>query len=103
VVGNFSSREDPYHIVGRKVSMAKLASYLSLMLRTPVTDETELSGTFNFELIWGSRPDSDRPPVTAEPSEVSAALQEQLGLRLERAKLRIDVLAVDHCEKPSAN
>jgi len=83
--------------------MAKLASYFSLMLRTPVTDETELSGTFDFELIWGSPPDSDRPAVTAEPSEVSAALQEQLGLRLERAKRPIDVLVVDHFEKPSAN
>jgi uncharacterized protein (TIGR03435 family) len=103
VVGNFSSREDPYHIVGRKVSMAKLASYLSLMLRTPVTDETELPGSFDFEVIWGSSPDGNRPVGPPEPSEVSAALQEQLGLRLERAKRPIDVLVVDHFEKPTAN
>jgi uncharacterized protein (TIGR03435 family) len=103
VVGNFSSREDPYHIVGRKVSMARLGSYLSLMLRTPVTDETELSGSFDFEVIWGSSPDSNRPAGTANPSEVSAALQEQLGLRLERAKRPIDVLVVDHFAKPTAN
>ena len=102
VVGNFSSREDPYHIVGRKASMARLASYLSLMLMTPVTDETELFDDFDFELIWGV-PDGDRPAGTADPSEVSAALQEQLGLRLERAKRPIDVLVVDHFEEPSAN
>ena len=103
VLGNFSSREDPYHIVGRKVSIAKLASYLSLMLRTPVTDETELSGSFDFEVIWGASPDSNRPSGSAEPSEVSAALLEQLGLRMERAKRPIDVLVVDHFEKPSVN
>ena len=102
VVGNFSSREDPYHIVGRKASMAKLASYLSLMLSTPVTDETELSGDFDFELIWGL-PDNDRPAGPADPLEVSAALQEQLGLRLEKARRPTDILVVDHFEKPSAN
>lgn len=100
-IGNLSSREDPYHVVGRKASMSKLTSYLSLMLRTPVTNETELSGDFDFELIWGS-PDADRPAGT-DPSEVSAALQQELGLRLERAKRPIDVLVVDHFEKPSAN
>jgi uncharacterized protein (TIGR03435 family) len=102
VVGNFSSREDPYHIVGRKASMTKLASYLSLMLRTPVTDETGLSGDFDFEIIWGL-PDADRPAGPSDPLEVAAALQERIGLRLERAKRPIDVLVVDHFEKPSAN
>ena len=101
-LGNLSSREDPYHIVGRKASMSRLGSYLSLMLRTPVTDETELSGDFDFELIWGA-PDADRPAGPADPSTVSAALLDQLGLRLERAKRPIDVLVVDHFEKPSAN
>jgi uncharacterized protein (TIGR03435 family) len=101
-VANFSSREDPYHIVGRKATMAKLASYLSLMLTTPVTDETGLSGDFDFELIWGS-PDGGRPASRANPSEVSATLQEHLGLRLERVKRTVDILVVDHFEKPSAN
>jgi uncharacterized protein (TIGR03435 family) len=102
VVANFSSREDPYHIVARKASISRLASYLSLMLKTPVTDETELSGDFDFELIWGVM-DGDRPAEPVDPSEVSAALQEQLGLRLERANRPIDVLVVDHFEQPSAN
>jgi uncharacterized protein (TIGR03435 family) len=102
VVGNFSSREDPYHIVGRKASMAKLASYLSLMLRTPVTNETELPGDFDFELSWGF-PDDSRPAGPSNPSEASAALQRQLGLRLERAKRPIDVLILDHFERPSDN
>jgi uncharacterized protein (TIGR03435 family) len=72
------------------------------MLKTPVTDETELSGDFDFELMWGVA-DGDRPAGPADPSEASAALQEQLGLRLERARRPIDVLVVDHFEKPSAN
>ena len=101
-VGNFSSPEDPYHIVGRKASMAKLASYLSLMLQTPVIDKTELSGDFDFELIWGSA-EEGRSAGPADPSELIAALQEQLGLKLVRAREPIDVLVVDHFEKPSPN
>jgi hypothetical protein len=31
------------------------------------------------------------------------AIQEQLGLRLRAQKIQVDVLAVDHVEKPSAN
>jgi uncharacterized protein (TIGR03435 family) len=82
--------------------MAQLASYLSLMLATPVTDETGLPGDFDFELIWGLT-DGNRPAGPAEPSEASVALQEQLGLRLERVKRPIDILVVDHFEKPVAN
>jgi bla regulator protein blaR1 len=101
-VGNLSSREDPYHIAGRKVSTVKLASYLSQMLQIPVTDGTGLSGDFDFELIWGSA-EGDRPSGPPDPSELGAALREQLGLKLVRAKQPIDVLVVDHFEKPSAN
>jgi uncharacterized protein (TIGR03435 family) len=102
VVGNFSSREEPYHIVGRKASMTKLASYLSLILQMPVTDRTELSGDFDFELIWGSSAE-DRPTGPPDPSEVTAALREQMGLRLVKVKEPIDIVVVDHYEKPSAN
>jgi uncharacterized protein (TIGR03435 family) len=101
-VGNLSSREDPYHIAGHKVSMTRFASYLSAVLRIPVTDKTALSGDFDFELTWGSA-DEDRPAGPPDPSELAAALREQLGLRLVRAKEPIDVLVVDHFEKPSAN
>jgi uncharacterized protein (TIGR03435 family) len=102
VVGNFSSAEDPYHIAGRKASMAKLAAYLSRMFQMPFVDKTELSGDFNFELVWGS-PGEDRSAGPADPSDLAAVLQEQLGLRLVRAKEPIDVLVVDHYEKPSPN
>lgn len=95
VITNFSSREDPHHIVGRKVPTAKLVSYLTRMLQIPVTDETGLAGNFDFELTW----DSEAPPHAAL---VAAVLQEQLGLKLEKSKRPIEIL-LDHVEKPSAN
>lgn len=100
IIANFSSREDPHHIVGRKVPIAKLASYLTRTLQIPVTDETGLAGNFDFELTW----DSDAPPLAPpDPALVAAALQEQLGLKLEKGKRPIEILVVDHVEKPSEN
>jgi uncharacterized protein (TIGR03435 family) len=100
IVANFSSREDPHHIVGRKAPIAKLASYLTRLLQIPVTDETGLAGDFDFELTW----DSDAPPLAPpDPALVAAALQEQLGLKLEKGKRPVEILVVDHVEKPSEN
>lgn len=100
-MGNFSSREEPYHVAGRKVPMTKLASYLRLMLRTLVIDKTGLSGDFDLELVWGSQGE-ERPSGPPDPAEVAAALQAQIGLGLVRSKEPIDVLVVDRFEKPSA-
>ena len=99
-VANFSSREDPHPVVGRKVPMAKLASYLTRTLQIPVTDETGLAGDFDFELTW----DSDAPQLAPpDPALVVAVLQEQLGLKLEKNKRPVEILVVDHVERPSGN
>jgi uncharacterized protein (TIGR03435 family) len=100
MVANFSSRDDPHHLVGRKVTIARLASYLTRMLQIPVMDETRLAGDFDFELTW----DSDAPPLAPpDPGLVAAVLQEQLGLKLEKRKRPVGILVVDHVEKPSEN
>jgi uncharacterized protein (TIGR03435 family) len=47
-------------------------------------------------------PDDQQGTPTAGPSLVTA-LEEQLGLKLERSKGPVDTLVVDHIEKPSQN
>jgi uncharacterized protein (TIGR03435 family) len=37
------------------------------------------------------------------PPDLFTAMQEQLGLKLESTKAPVDVLVIDHVEKPSAN
>lgn len=39
----------------------------------------------------------------ALPHELSAVLQEQLGLQVEPSKGEVDVLVIEHAEQPSAN
>jgi uncharacterized protein (TIGR03435 family) len=43
--------------------------------------------------------------ASADPQypSIFTAIQEQLGLRLESTKGPVDVLVIDHVERPSAN
>jgi len=61
-------------------------------------DHTGLAGNFDVNLRW-RRDDRD----TSSP-DLFAALQEQLGLKLEPAKGSVEVLIVDHAERiPTEN
>jgi len=87
---------------GGKVAM--LATLLENQLDRKVIDETGLAGAYKIDLKW--EPD---PPAGAPASELAkgptifTALQEQLGLKLESAKRPVDVLVIDHVERPSEN
>ena len=87
-----------YAYVGQGSTIVRLVSLLKGQLGTPaVTDGTHLEGAFNFRLEFA--PDD---PQSAGPSLYSA-LQEQLGLKLESAKGSIEMLIIDHAERPAEN
>jgi uncharacterized protein (TIGR03435 family) len=80
------------------------AQILSGALDRPVFDKTGLSGLFDFHLQYA--PDNPGAPVTAaDPTGLSifTAVQEQLGLKLSPETGPVEVLVVDHVEKPSDN
>jgi len=83
--------------------MDAFAQILARKMDLPVVNHTGLSGIFNFNLRWtlDSAPPSDRQ--TADNVSIYAALPEQLGLRLRAAKAPVEVLAIDHVEKPTPN
>jgi uncharacterized protein (TIGR03435 family) len=86
-------------LTGRRVEIRDLAFMLLLATRRPVIDRTGLAGEFNFDAEFA--PFDDAGDSTA-PS-LFTALQEQLGLRLETAKVPLDGLVIDQAEKPSGN
>lgn len=65
-----------------------------------VFDKTGLTGIYDFKLVYRppdvSRPDDNRPTLFT-------ALEEQLGLKLVAARGVVDVLIVDHIERPTEN
>ena len=95
---------------GGKVPMAEFVRVLSRVLGRTVADRTGFSGIFDVNL--GFLPDDSTPGLpppppgtisggNASPSIFSAV--QQLGLRLESAKGPVEVLVIDHVERPSAN
>jgi bla regulator protein blaR1 len=72
-----------------------------------VVDETGLKGNYDFVLSGVSmrpQPADGNHEAGAEPvTPIFSALQEQLGLKLEPRKAPVEVLAIEHAERPSAN
>ncbi|HXE06373.1 MAG TPA: TIGR03435 family protein [Acidobacteriaceae bacterium] len=75
-----------------------------------VIDKTGLSGHYDFTLTWAPPSGGDAAGV-AQPATSSGdagpalftALEEQLGLKLESTKGPVDVLVIDHVERPAEN
>jgi uncharacterized protein (TIGR03435 family) len=69
-----------------------------------VLDRTGLTGTFDVDLTWkweGTGEYAGIPPVDRNAPEFFTALQEQLGLKLEATRAPVEVLVIDHAERPS--
>jgi uncharacterized protein (TIGR03435 family) len=76
---------------------SQLAQYLASVVGRPVEDRTGLDGIFEMELTFaGDVRDTERPSL-------AAALQEQLGLRLDSARGPIETLVIESAEMPSGN
>jgi uncharacterized protein (TIGR03435 family) len=82
------------------VPISALASALEGQLGRPVLDQTGLKGFYEFALNW--TPDNSLADALPGPS-LFTAVQEQLGLRLESTKGPVEVLVIDHAEKPDTN
>jgi uncharacterized protein (TIGR03435 family) len=79
-----------------------LINVLSSLLGAPVVDETGIRGTYNFSLQF-TDPRDLRPRQSDSPPDLLDAVQEQLGLQLQATKGPVEVLVIDHMERPSAN
>jgi uncharacterized protein (TIGR03435 family) len=98
---------------GHGISPEALASTLSQTeLNRSVLNKTGLHGRFDVNLTWAVDPTipglSDNlggaPVRDADPQPtIFAAVQEQLGLRLEAGRGPVEVLVIDRIEEPSQN
>jgi uncharacterized protein (TIGR03435 family) len=91
----------------RGETIERLAVRLSQAARRPVVDRTGLSGTYDIDLHFAplglaTATGADASPPTDAPS-IFTAVQEQLGLKLEATTAPVDVLVIDHVEKPTAD
>ncbi len=111
----------------RDYSLTELAEELTIMLGAHVADRTGLTGKYDFALefqapenglgllLSAMLPHAPGQPVSISrtgpnPAQedgvaiISSAMEKQFGLKLEKAKIPLDVLVIDHIEKkPSEN
>jgi uncharacterized protein (TIGR03435 family) len=79
-----------------------------------VINKTGLTGVYDFSLRftsetrmtgpWGlfaQTPGAQTPVVDPDAPSLAAALQEQLGLKLENARGPVEVVVIDKIEKPT--
>jgi uncharacterized protein (TIGR03435 family) len=114
----YMARQTPDHLLllgSRNTTMALVASSLPTLERLgrPVVDRTGLTGRYDFTLRWTPGPDnpipsagsstgasaqSDSPGTTFEE-----AIKEQLGLKLKPFVAPLEILVIDHIERPTEN
>jgi uncharacterized protein (TIGR03435 family) len=83
------------------VSMADFAPTMQLMVDRPLLDQTNLTGRYDFTLLW--MPDVLRATEVDPAPALFTAVQEQLGLKLTGTKALADVMIVDAATRPSEN
>jgi uncharacterized protein (TIGR03435 family) len=98
-------------IIAHAYSALRIARFLSSEVRRPVVDKTGLTGIYDFTLDW-ARDLAAAPPSNEEGSDASAdpgavslftAIQQPLGLKLAPGKGPVEVIVIDHADKPSGN
>ncbi len=97
-------------VVDKSAPISVLALVLSQQLDRLVVDQTRLNGRYDFSLEFASERAGRGVLEGREPARgpdglpsIFTALPEQLGLKLESSKAPVEILVIDHAEKPSEN
>lgn len=83
--GTFSFSMEKGTFLAENTNLWRLGWYLENSLEEPVVDETGLSGLWRMEMNW-------KP---GDKTDLMRTLEEQMGLRLERAQRSVEVLQID--------
>jgi uncharacterized protein (TIGR03435 family) len=104
----------PGKVTANDAQLSMLLTVLSRTLGRTIVDRTGLAGHYDFTLEYapeeggpqqpGAEAGNAPPPSPSDSApSLFTALQEQLGLKLESTKGPVDVIVIDHIEKPDEN
>jgi uncharacterized protein (TIGR03435 family) len=117
------------HMTALGAAISQLTLALTRDLGRTVVDKTALTGRYDFELTWTSSPGelgslpgapgfgggaradgngqstlgASTSVIDSSGPSIFTAIREQLGLKLESTKGPVEVLVIDHVERPSEN
>jgi uncharacterized protein (TIGR03435 family) len=91
-------------MVSGSAPLDQFANLLIAWAGRPVTNATNLSGRFAIDLRFSIPPQGAAPAGgTVDAPEIFTALRGQLGLKLEPSNTKVNVLVIDHIERPTEN
>lgn len=100
--GFCGTRANPNGTVSmRGVPLANFVRNLGGMTGRFVIDKTGLAGPFDLELQWTPDQALGAGGALTDGTSLFAAIQEQLGLRLEPQRAPVEVLVVNSAERPT--
>ena len=82
--------------------MSRITDTVGNALKAPLLDRTGITGSFDLHVRYVPEDRVLEPNMEPGPS-LAKALQEELGLTLQKGTGPIEVLVIDHLEKPSEN
>jgi len=91
------------------MSIGALVNLLPQFVERQVIDRTGLTGVYDLTLKWTPEaipsllglPQAPLPPEDPDVPNIFTAVQEQLGLKLEAGRGPVEVIVIDHIEKPT--
>jgi uncharacterized protein (TIGR03435 family) len=98
-------------VTAEKASMSQFAQITASITGRTVVNRTDMPEVFDIKLEWtpdegqavGRVGDSEQLPPDPNGPSLFTALQEQLGLKLEPTKAPVQIVVIDHAERPSDN
>ncbi len=106
-----TNRGEDDELTAASVTMEQLVHFPILMSGReingrPIVDQTGLKGKYDFTLKWSSQQSPDPSSGQASRADTPTfftAVQEQLGLKLVPSKGPVEVIVIDHIERPTEN
>ena len=86
---------------GPCASFDVIAQAVAGRMGAPVVDKTGFEGQWSFTVYYSPDDAGLQPPTNPNLPSFVTALEEQLGLRLESTRGRVEVLVVDSADRPT--
>jgi len=91
-------------------TVVEFLKQISITLNHPLMDRTGLKPAYDFTLEFSPRrpdgstvPGQDSPDVVETAPTIMPAMQQEFGLKVVPAKEPVDVVVIDHADRPGAN
>jgi uncharacterized protein (TIGR03435 family) len=98
-----ASVQSPGRFAATATSLGGIADWLTHQMDGPVVDRTGISGLYAIDLHWTPDDHTGSGPRVND-SELTAEIERQMGLKLEKRKMPFEILVVDSVHRiPAAN